>query len=172
MVACLLMLETAEDKSKFEKIYLRYRKMMYAVAYDILRNERDAEDAVQNAFLKIAENLEKIFDIECTKTKSYIVTIIENQAIDLYRRKKRHADVPFDEECAGMQMEYKGTNELAGCMARLPAHYREILLLRYSHGYGTEEIGRIMGVSPCYVSTLLQRAKKKLELLCKEEEIL
>ena len=60
---------------------------MYAVAYSILCNPQDAEDAVHHAFVKIIENISKISDLECPKTASYIVTIVEHTAINLYRKK-------------------------------------------------------------------------------------
>lgn len=97
MIVYLSVIETAEEKSKFEQIYLHYRALMYHVAYQILHNEADAEDAVHSAFVKIAEHMKKISDPVCPKTQSYVVTIVERKAIDLYRKKKRHGSVPLDE---------------------------------------------------------------------------
>lgn len=68
--------ETAQDKSEFEDLYKKYRQKMYAVAYKILHNVEDSEDAVHNAFLKIANNFEKVKLIPCHKVKSYIIIII------------------------------------------------------------------------------------------------
>ena len=55
MLLYLQMLETPEEKSLFEQIYLEYRGLMYHVAYEILHNDQDAEDAVHQAFVKIVE---------------------------------------------------------------------------------------------------------------------
>lgn len=52
MLLYLQMLETPEEKSLFEQIYLEYRGLMYHVAYEILHNDQDAEDAVHQAFVK------------------------------------------------------------------------------------------------------------------------
>ena len=60
MLIYLQMLESPEEKSILEQIYLEYRGLMYHVAYKILHNEQDAEDAVHHAFVKIAENIKKI----------------------------------------------------------------------------------------------------------------
>ena len=65
MLIYLQMLETPEEKSLFEQIYLEYRGLMYHVAYEILHNEQDAEDAVHQAFIKIAENIKKIRNENC-----------------------------------------------------------------------------------------------------------
>lgn len=62
MIIYLQMLETPEEKSKFEQLYLEYKGLMFHVAYEILHNEQDAEDAVHQAFVKIAENIKKIDD--------------------------------------------------------------------------------------------------------------
>ena len=86
MLIYLQMIETPEEKTVFEQIYLEYRGLMYHVAYEILHNEQEAENAVHQAFVKIAENIKKIEDPLCPKTRSYVVTIVEHQAIDRYRR--------------------------------------------------------------------------------------
>ena len=85
MLIYLMMIESPEDSSKFEMIYYQYRALMYHIAYKILNNEHDAEDAVHSAFVKVAENISKIENAVCPKTQSYVVTIVENKAIDLYR---------------------------------------------------------------------------------------
>lgn len=85
MFIYLMMIDSLEDQSKFERVYLEYKGLMYHVAYKILNNEQDAEDAVHNAFLKIAEYIERIGDPVCPKTQNYVVTIVENKAIDIYR---------------------------------------------------------------------------------------
>ena len=172
MLIYLQMIETPDERSKFEQIYLEYRDTMYAVAYKILHNESDAEDAVHQAFVKVAENIQKINEAKCPKTKSFVVTIVENRAIDVYRRKNRHPSVPFNETHVGIAVEPAGTDGLAACIARLPARYRQVILLKYRHGYSIKEIAQILGISLSNASKLEQRAKAKLEQLCKEAQIL
>ena len=55
----LQMIETDEDKSKFESLYKAYRGLAFHVAYKRLGNVQDAEDAVHHVFVKIAENIKK-----------------------------------------------------------------------------------------------------------------
>lgn len=171
MLIYLQLIDSPRDRSKFEKIYYAYRDKMYAAAFAILHNEEDAEDAVHHAFVKVAENIEKIFEVECPKTAAYVVTIVENKAIDLYRKKKKHPTVPLD-DMAGLDIQYTGENELARCIAALPARYRQILMLKYYHGYSTREIAKMLSLSTANVSKIEQRAKAKLEILCKEAGVL
>lgn len=172
MLIYLQMIETEQERAKFETVYLQYRNLMFSAAYAILQNREDAEDAVHQAFVKIAENMGKISEAVCPKTASFVVTIVENKAIDLYRRKKNHPTLPLEEEAMGLAVEYSGENELARCMAALPAKYRQVLLLKHYHGYSVKEIARMLNLSAANVQKIEQRAKAKLEVLCKEAGVL
>lgn len=172
MLLYIQMVESMDDRLKIEQIYTQYRNVMYAVAYKILQNEQDAEDAVHSAFIRIAENIGKIEEPLCQKTKSFAIIITENRAIDLYRRKKRHPQSIYCDEVVGLTVEYTGAVEVARCIARLPARYREILLLKHRHGYTNREIAAMLGLSLANVNKLEQRAKGKLEEICKEEGVL
>lgn len=68
----LSMLETNEEKNQFEQLYIKYKQDMYAVAYGILKNKEDAEDAVHQSFLKIADNFSKVSQIPCQDRKSVV----------------------------------------------------------------------------------------------------
>ena len=172
MIIYLQMLETPEEKSKFEQLYLEYKGLMFHVAYEILHNEQDAEDAVHQAFVKIAENIKKIDDPICPKTHSYVVTIVENKAIDQYRKQQKHQTVELIDDIQGTNAHYEGDNDLTKCIVKLPARYREMILLRYHHGYSVREIAGMMGISLPAAIKLDQRAKQKLKKLCEEAGIL
>ena len=172
MIIYLQMLETPEEKSKFEQLYLEYKGLMFHVAYEILHNEQDAEDAVHQAFVNIAENIKKIDDPICPKTHSYVVTIVENKAIDQYRKQQKHQTVELIDDIQGTNAHYEGDNDLTKCILKLPARYREMILLRYHHGYSVREIAGMMGISLPAAIKLDQRAKQKLKKLCEEAGIL
>lgn len=172
MIVYLSMLETPEEKSTFEQLYLEYKGLMFHVAYGILHNEQDAEDAVHQAFVKIAENIKKIDAPVCPKTHSYVVTIVENKAIDQYRKLQKHQTVELIEEIQGTNACYEGDNDLTKCILKLPARYRETILLRYHHGYSIRAISNMMDLSLSATIKLDQRAKAKLKKLCEEAGIL
>ena len=171
MLIYLQMLETPEEKSLFEQIYLEYCGLMFHVAYEILHNEQDAEDAVHQAFVKIAENIKKIDAPVCPKTHSYVVTIVEHQATDQYRRLQKHPSVELIEEIQGTNAHYEGDNDLTKCILKLPARYREMILLHHQ-GYSVREIAKMLGLSLPAAIKLNQRAKNKLKKLCEEAGIL
>lgn len=170
MMIYLQMIGTPEDRSKFEFLYMEYRGLMFHVANKILHNEQDAEDTVHQAFLKVAENIEKIGDPKCPKTQGYIVTIAENKAIDLYRRRQKRQVVELSDDLPGVTAIYEGENTLAACILKLPARYREVILLRYYQGYSVKEVAAILGLSLSAASKLNQRAKNRLRELYEKED--
>ena len=171
MLVYLQMIETPEQQTKFEIIYTQYKDTLYAVAYKILRNHHDAEDAVHHAFVKLAENIQKIEDPLCPKTRGYIVTIVENKAIDIYRRKQAHPQLEYIDEVVGVQVEYQGENALAGSILKLPTRQRSVIILKHSHGYSMKEIAKILGISYENAVKTEQRAKARLKALCEEAGI-
>ena len=132
MLVYALTLVSAQDRTKLEKLYYEYRSVMFCAANEILHNEHETEDAVQQAFMKIAENLDKVPDELSNKTKAFVVTIAENTAIDRYRKLKRHGDCELCEEACGI--EANSADELVSCILKLPARYRQFILLKYYHG--------------------------------------
>lgn len=169
MLVYMMMIDSDEEQSKFEKIYREYKNVMFWVANNILHHDEDAEDAVHQAFIKIAEHIEKIKEPICPKTKGYVVTIVENKAIDIYRRKKRYEITELQAYMKPV-VDYTGTNELTRCILQLPWNYREVILLKYCYGYSTKEIAKLLQISVANASKLDQRAKKKLKELYEKEE--
>lgn len=172
MFIYLMMIDTPEDQSKFEKIYITYKGLMYHIAYKILNNEQDAEDAVHSAFIKIAENIGKIDVPMCPKTQNYVVTIVENKAIDFYRANQRKHSGLYLDEISGIEVEETRVHGLAACMAKLPPRYRQVILLKYYHGFSCKEIAKQLNLTEANAIKLDQRAKKKLFQICKEEGVL
>ena len=172
MLIYLQLIETDEDKTKFETLYTEYKEWMGTIAFSILNNKHDAEDAVHNAFVKIAENIKKVDDPHSKKTRSYIVTIIETKAIDIYRKKQRHPEVPISEEDMGIHFDYSNCGDLARCIAQLPSRQRAVLTLKYRHGYSNQEIAKILKISVHNAIKIDQRAKANLKELCIGEGLL
>ncbi|WP_313527664.1 RNA polymerase sigma factor, partial [Anaerotignum sp.] len=147
MLLYLALIDTPEDKNKFEEIYISYEKTMFYVANRILKDRHLSEDAVHQAFLRIVDNLDKIEEISSHKTKGFIVIITENIAIDLYRKRKREACISFDE----IEIYVEDTEDIASifenqveqAIAKLPVNYLTIFKLKYSHGYSDREISEL-----------------------------
>ena len=171
MLIYLQMIETPEEQSKFVILYEEYREYMYRVAFAILRNVEDAEDAVQYAFMKIAENIKKVDEPVCLKTRGYVVTIVRNRAIDIYRRKQKHPHVEYRDAFKGFTVDYDGDNIVAACILKLNERQRNVLILKHHQGYDLREIAGMLGITYRNALQIEQRAKAKLRILCEEEGI-
>ena len=171
MLVYLQMIETQEEKSKFETLYREYRQYMYRVAYAVLHNAQDAEDAVHAAFVKIAENIHKIDDAADVRTKGFLITIVRNAAIDIYRKKQAHSDAEYIDAISGAETHYEGVDAIARCILQLPERQQNVLILRYQYGYTLEETAKLLGLSKLNVKQIERRAKEKLRTLCEKEGI-
>lgn len=154
-----------EEKSKFEEIYIKYKQTMFYIANKILRDEYLAEDAVHQAFLRIIDNLDKINEINCHKSKAFIVIIVQNISIDFYRKRKREANISFEgiEYAIGSQDESFDLNEIEEAILKLPVNYSSVFRLKYSLGYTNIEISEILNINEANVRKRISRGKDKLE---------
>lgn len=91
MFQLLELIENEEDREFCRKLSEQFDSAMYHVAYGILKNSADAEDAVQESYIAIINNLDKISRENCHKAWNYIVTIVRSRAINVYRRRNREA---------------------------------------------------------------------------------
>lgn len=158
------LIEDDREKSKFEQLYEKYRDMMYYKAYNILQDCYLAEDAVHDAFLRIAKNMYTIKEVESLKTKAFVLTVTKNRAIDLYRRRKKRTYI--EKEVADNFKRDKENQEdvsLKYMIMELPDIYRDVLELKYYHGYTYKEISKIQNIKPQTVGLRLHRAKQMLQ---------
>ncbi len=177
MLTFLLIIEDHETRNKLEQIYVAYQKEMYYMAYDILQNVHDAQDAVQTSILKLVTYIEKIDEIKCNKTKYLIVTIVRNTAIDIYRKKKSHPlmDTEEDREMEGLSLDdhvirLSDAKMLAENLAKLKVEYADVLTLKYFHEFDDKEIANVLCISCDNVRVRLSRAKAKLKNLMKDNQ--
>lgn len=162
MFLYLQMIEGDEDKTKFVQLYERYSGFMFAVAHQVLNNDSDAEDAVHQAFLSVIKNLKKVHKVDSLETKGYLAIITERKAIDIIRKNKKYVSLDSIEHIPGIEITISDHDTLADAMSKLPGHYREVLLLRYYHGYTAKEIGELLDASSDTIQKTLWRAKQAL----------
>ena len=181
MLAAGAWLGSHAEENKFEQLYLAYRQVMFYAANSILKDPAMAEDAVHQAFIRILNHMGKIGEVHCPQTRSFVVIIVRNVAINLYNSRKKQLALSLDElaewtpdEAASPSDELEakeGSLHLAQLMARLPDGYRSVLLLKYDNGYSTAEIASMLGLTEENVKKCLQRARKKLQEILEREGV-
>jgi len=168
---------------KVEELYLKYNKILYTIAYNILKNHQLAQDAVQTTFVKILENnISKIGDIDCNKTKAFIVIICRNISINIYNKHKRSNILPIEEFddvttndsfCVSEELvKLEMLSLLKEKISMLYEPYADIITLRYIFDYSEKEISKMLDISEQNVRVRLCRAKKSLmKLLCEDKGV-
>lgn len=159
---------TNAETEKLNKLYEIYEQPMYRIAFSVLKNSSDAEDAVSDAFMNIIRKIGKIGDVNSPKTKSYIVKTIKNSAIDIYRKNKRNYDrlQPMDDSINTIpdtDSEFeKNMGENDGLLDILNETDRKIILLRCRNELQWREIAQQMNMTESNVRKRFERARKKL----------
>lgn len=170
MLVFLAAIDTEEDKSKFELIYNKYNNVMFWVAYGIMREKQSAEDVVSKSLFKIIDHLDNIGEIDLGTTKKYIIRIVENTAIDEYRKlhKKQFVQLEEWEVHSSYEETFHDGNDIISAINSLPVNYSIVFRLKYSEGYTDAEIAEILNVSQANVRKRIERGKKKLEQILRE----
>lgn len=165
----LMMIDGEEEKRKFVILYEKYRCLMLKVACNILQDNFLAEDAVHEAFMKIARNMKKIGEVDTLETKRYLITVTKNATIDIYRKKKRkiNREISMDElgessvPLSYMETEVdEGTLEI---LKDLPVKYRDVFLLKYANEMDNDEIAKLLKLSEGTVRQRLSRGKSMIQ---------
>jgi len=168
MLIYLQMIETEDDSNKFIAIYEEYKNLLYSIAYGHLKNESDAEDAVHNVFLKIAENINLIEPVG-NRTKQLVITMLNNRIVDMKRYEKRHPSEELSENNGGVYTAFETDDVLTSCIMDLPEKQRYILWLKYNNGYSLVEISKLLGMSVFAARKAEQRARKTLREMYMEK---
>ena len=150
----LVALVARGDEDALAELYDRVSRVAYGLALRVLRDERHAEDAVQEAFLQVWRSA-ATFRAERAKASTWILTLVHRRAVDLVRREeRRQADPLIDDSAAGEVTEQ--TEEAAwlrferervqAALKELPDVQREALELAYYGGFSQSELAERLGV--------------------------
>ena len=167
---CMQVIEGAAEQRRFEALYAAYHRRMLALARRKLPTQEDAEDAVQQAFLALAEHFTRLSRLPRPQLEAYLTVVTEHKCIDLLRQQARRTGAAFDENTALVTPPPCGS-PVADAMGRLTPRYREALLLRYGCGYSARETAALMDISPAAGQKLLQRAKAALRAELEKEDV-
>ncbi len=166
----LQMLDTPEEKVRFEQIYQKYRGLMYHVADGILHNSQDAEDAVQNAFLRIIKHFSKFQNAQDLAPR--LVVITKNEAISVLRKKKDAAPLEDWDGFAESSEAVASYHALVDSFTRLPQTYRAVMEMKLLSGCSDGEIAEKLNLSKTAVSTRINRGRQLLRDIVEREGFL
>ncbi len=177
----IMLISDDSDRAFMEQLYLEYSNIMYAVAMSILKNPEDAEDAVQEAIIRIIEKISILKGKNSCTLRSYIVITIKRVSINLAVKKGRHPYADVDEEfwdsiedtdapvedLVIVNIEHE---ELKQALRKLPKRERDILKWKYYELWPDEEIAQALGIKKNSVRKYLTHARRLLKAILEEKQ--
>ena len=158
--------------SSYEELYEKYATDVLRVSYFYLGDRQRAEDVCQDVFVRLITNAPQL---EEGREKAWLLKVALNRCRDLWRgawvRRVVLGSPVFEMIPAPDERGQRDEEEaMMKAIHRLPAAFREAILLYYYQGYGISEIAEMLDRPEGTISSRLSRARKKLEEMLKEEE--
>ena len=152
----LVALVARGDETALGELYDRVGRVAYGIAYRVLRDERLAEDAVQEGFLAVWRSA-ATFRAERAKASTWVVTLVHRRAVDIVRREERRSAEPLATAAVDEAPDPGGSAEeeawlgfererVLSALAALPDAQREAIELAYYGGYSQSELAETLGV--------------------------
>ncbi len=154
-----------ENKEAEDELYMKgYSEMIYRIAYTVLKSKSDAEDTLQEVLIKYVTTNKKFKDEEYKKR--WLIRVTLNMSYNLKKSAWKRHTVPLEDE---IKFEHKYQDEIFDIIERLDKKYKDVVCLYYYEDVPIKEISKILKISEDNVRKRLSRARKKLELLLRED---
>ena len=155
-----------------QRLYTSYCDAMYNVAYRMLGNIAEAEDALQEAFIDVFSKLDTFR--EESSLGAWIKRIVINHCLNVFKKRKlqveelneKYSDVPDEDFDDDENVQYE-VSRVKSAIMKLPDGYRQVLTLYLIDGYDHAEIANIMGIQETGSKSQFSRAKAKLREILK-----
>lgn len=172
----------AGDRAAFEQLYDAFSGLVYSIARGMLRDDRRAEDAAQDAWIKVW-NAAGSFDPQRASVATWITTLTHRHVIDAIRHERvRSADRPGSEpgddvaarqasrdDVAGMAIDKAYGEDIRSAMDGLRAEYRTVIELTYFGGYTQREIAEQLAKPIGTIKTYMYQGMRQLRELLDEQ---
>lgn len=155
------------DNRALEQLYEQYAPKMYGVCLRYAKNQMEAEDILQEGFIKVYKNLHRFQNKG--SFEGWIRRTFVNTAINHYKKNLRYAremdieNVEIENNKATKILDKISTDELMALIQRLPEGYRVVFNLNVIEGYTHKMIGQMLGISENTSKSQLLRAKRLLQ---------
>ena len=166
-VAERLLIQERLMRQTIQELVERYQNSLYAVAFNVCKNQQDAEDAVQDTFLQYY-NSKKEFDSE-QHIRAWLIRVAINKAKNINLTFWRKNKTSLEDYMETLVFETPESEHLFETVMGLPEKYRIVIHLFYYEDYSVREIGEILKISESNVKVRLSRGRTLLREILKEE---
>ena len=154
-----------ENKITASKAFEEYSDMVYRLAFARVKNKYDADDILQDVFMRYMKSKQDISDLE--HAKALLIRITINCTKSLFTSSNKKKTAPLD-EFMSIDMPVRDTLE---AVLKLPLKYRTVIHLHYYCGYNVDELAKILNSNPSTVKSQLHRARLKLKDYLEGDEL-
>lgn len=151
--------------SPVERIFEETQGLVFRTAYRITGNAADAEDVLQQVFLRLIRRGNTAEPLE--NQESYLRRAAINASLDIIRTRQEARVQPLDEATPAPSARNEGQSDLKEslrlALATLNPRAAEVFALRFFEGYTNPEIARMAGMSQVHVAVLLYRTRRQLQ---------
>lgn len=155
----------ARPADSIEEIMDNYGNMLFRLCLITLGNASDAEDAVQETFIKYLQKAPEFADSE--HEKAWLIKVATNKCRDILRFKNRHPVVNIDE--INEFTKDSSDSGILEALMTLPDKFRIVLVLYYVEEYSVREISRVIGKTESAVKMRLQKGRRLLSEAYRKE---
>ena len=156
------------DIQLYNQIVTKHANTVFKIAYNYCKNKYDAEDVVQNTFLKLLQRKDGFTDEE--HIKRWLIRVAINESKNMCTSFWHKRIVSWDESVSDAEFSFEDekTSTLYDAVMNLNSKYRIVVHLYYYEGYSIQEIANLLGVPVPTVGTRLARGRERLRRLLKE----
>lgn len=173
----LALIDEEQDLIRFEEAYYEYKKLLHCIAKNLLHDEHRAEDAVQEAFIRIAKNFHKVGSVKTARTRNFFILITRRICLNILEREEKTSTATEEEmklfentyTSDWLHNSFVGETELVQSILNLPEIYRNVLYLQAVYGFNGKETANLLGISVDTVWKRTSRARGILEKKLHEE---
>jgi RNA polymerase sigma-70 factor (ECF subfamily) len=167
-VFLILTQKNEKSEAEIKELVENYSSLIFRISYCILCNPHDAEDAVQETFLKYLTKAPEFNDEE--HRKAWLIKVSANISKNMLMFRLRRDSVNIDDiQNIGISQNDFETFEL---IMSLPSKYKIVMTLYYVEGYKTKEIAKIIDINEDTVRKRLQKGRELLKNEFKKEQLL
>ncbi len=159
-------MHTMKDKRWFTQQVRPLLDTMYRIAYTLLNNDADAQDAAQNAMEQAYVSLDRLRDRD--KFRPWLFRILKNECYVILRQKKRV--IPLEDMPESGEEPFDAL-DLKTAFSRLSPESRLCITLYYTEGYSISEIAAFLNEPEGTVKSRLSRARKSMRQILTAEEV-
>lgn len=152
------------ESAQFGQLVERHAGMVFSIAISILRNRADAEDAVQNCFVRVMRKKWRLAFV--ADERAWVARIAQRVALDLLKRRRGEEEIgerdfPAPDMHSGAELANE-LKALAAAIRSLPEELRRVMELQQAGEFTSEEIGKVLGIPAATVRSRTARAKQML----------